>query len=95
MARTSVTSRKNPSLNLSGKSRMPSARKVVNRVETVSVSNTESVNSAAERHQMIKVAAYFLAEQRGFCGGDPQTDWLSAEAEVDEMLKKSGISLIH
>jgi DUF2934 family protein len=35
-----------------------------------------------ERHQMIALAAYYRAEQRGFVNGDPLRDWLEAEAEV-------------
>lgn len=38
------------------------------------------------RHRMIAEAAYFLAERRGFSGGDPVQDWLEAEAEIGVML---------
>ena len=38
------------------------------------------------RHGMIEREAYLRAEQRGFQGGDPVTDWLEAEEEVDRML---------
>ncbi len=43
-----------------------------------------------ERWQMISVEAYYLAEKRGFVGGDPCHDWLQAEAQVEAMLKKRG-----
>lgn len=42
--------------------------------------------SAEERRGMIEVAAYYLAERRGFCAGCELDDWLAAEAEVDESL---------
>ena len=43
--------------------------------------------AAAERRQsMIREAAYFRAERRGFVGGNPVNDWLEAEAEIDRML---------
>lgn len=42
--------------------------------------------SAAQRREMVSEAAYFLAEHRGFNGGDPVADWLRAEAEVDARL---------
>jgi hypothetical protein len=32
---------------------------------------------------MIAIAAYYLAERRGFNGGDPLQDWLEAESEID------------
>jgi len=35
---------------------------------------------------MISEAAYYRAEGRGFQGGDPEQDWLDAEAEVDALL---------
>jgi hypothetical protein len=35
---------------------------------------------------MIAVAAYFHAEHRGFGGGDPVDDWLTAEKEIDSVL---------
>ncbi len=41
------------------------------------------------RNEMIAVAAYFRAEQRGFVGGDSLDDWLAAEAEVDERLRQA------
>lgn len=43
---------------------------------------------AEQRHEMIATAAYFRAEQRGFCG-DSLDDWLAAEAEVDERLRQT------
>lgn len=39
--------------------------------------------SADVRAQMIREAAYFIAEARGFVGGDPSHDWLAAEAKID------------
>ena len=39
-----------------------------------------------QRACMIAEAAYYRAEHRGFQSGDPQQDWLEAEAEIDQML---------
>lgn len=39
--------------------------------------------SSAERQEMIAIAAYRRAEQRGFSGGSAEQDWLEAEAEID------------
>jgi len=39
-----------------------------------------------QRECMIAEAAYYRAEHRGFQSGDPQQDWLEAEAEIDQML---------
>jgi hypothetical protein len=40
------------------------------------------------RHEMIEQAAYFRAERRGFHEGDPVTDWLLSEQEIDMTLSK-------
>lgn len=46
--------------------------------------------TAEERYRMIAEAAYFLAEKRGFTGGDMAVDWRQAEAQVDQMLREQG-----
>src|SRR6185436_15135268 len=48
----------------------------------------EAKVSAERRLQMIAEAAYFRAEERGFHGGDPVTDWVDAEAEVDTRIRQ-------
>ncbi|MEE8343204.1 MAG: DUF2934 domain-containing protein [Gammaproteobacteria bacterium] len=45
-----------------------------------------SVISNEYRKELITKTAYFRAEDRGFIGGDPEQDWLEAEAEVDRYL---------
>ncbi len=40
----------------------------------------------AERAEMIAVAAYYLAEHRGFAPGSADADWLLAERQIDRML---------
>ncbi len=48
---------------------------------------TSTINITDEqRASMIAEAAYFKAEKRGFAGGDPVEDWLSAESEVNALL---------
>jgi len=44
------------------------------------------VPTATEREEMIAVAAYYLAEQRGFAPGGAGDDWLRAERGIDAML---------
>ena len=44
--------------------------------------------SADQRRQMIAEAAYFRAARRGFSAGDSVADWLEAEAEINERLRK-------
>lgn len=42
--------------------------------------------TAEERRQMIEKEAYFIAERRGFQGGNPIQDWLEAEMKIDRHL---------
>lgn len=41
------------------------------------------------RETLIEQTAYYIAEKRGFEGGDPVQDWLAAEQQVDNMLKEN------
>ena len=40
----------------------------------------------AQRANYIEVAAYYIAQRRGFTPGDPQQDYLDAAAEVDQLI---------
>jgi hypothetical protein len=42
-----------------------------------------AVVAGEDRYEMIAIAAYCRAEQRGFNGGNAMQDWLEAEAEID------------
>jgi hypothetical protein len=49
----------------------------------------ESVGiTSEERRRRVEVAAYLRAAAREFLGGDPVQDWIEAEAEVNEHLKR-------
>lgn len=39
-----------------------------------------------QRRHYIEVAAYYIAERRGFMGGSEAEDWVTAEAEIDRLL---------
>lgn len=40
-----------------------------------------------KRHTMIKQAAYFKAEHRGFAPGHELQDWLEAQKKIDDALR--------
>jgi len=46
-------------------------------------------NASFNTRPMIEEAAFFLAEQRGFAPGNELVDWLRAETEVEDVLRKS------
>jgi hypothetical protein len=39
-----------------------------------------------QRRNYIEMAAYYIAERRGFAPGNPLEDWIQAEAEIDRLL---------
>lgn len=39
-----------------------------------------------QRHEMIAVAAYYLAERRGFAPGHADDDWFEAERVIDALI---------
>ncbi len=47
-----------------------------------------------QRHHLIEVAAYYLAEQRGFDAdaGSSHDDWLAAEREIDALIAAGRLS---
>ena len=42
--------------------------------------------AAEQRRNYVEVAAYHIAERRGFAPGDPLQDWVQAEAEIDRLI---------
>jgi hypothetical protein len=45
-----------------------------------------NIHYIKNRHEMIAIAAYYLAEQRNFALGGAEYDWLRAEHQIDQML---------
>jgi len=39
-----------------------------------------------QRRYYVEVAAYYIAERRGFYGGGELSDWVQAETEIDRLL---------
>lgn len=48
--------------------------------------------SAEQRFHYVEVAAYYIAQERGFSAGDPAADWAAAEAEIDRLLAEGLIN---
>ena len=48
----------------------------------------KALPSAAELYEMIAEAAYYRAQKRGFTPGLEAEDWVQAEAEVIERVRK-------
>lgn len=55
------------------------------RTEKSAILGRQQISPQA-REEMIRVAAYLRAEQRGFTGGSAADDWYAAEREIDKQL---------
>ncbi|WP_295389839.1 DUF2934 domain-containing protein [uncultured Thiodictyon sp.] len=56
--------------------------------QPISVQHLANV-TPEQRVDMIREAAYFRAEKRGFTDGGDADDWATAEREIDELLAKA------
>ncbi|MGQ9659225.1 MAG: DUF2934 domain-containing protein [Thermochromatium sp.] len=56
------------------------------------MSDHPDLPSDSQRHAMISVAAYYLAERRGFAPGGAEADWLLAERMIDAMIAASRLT---
>jgi hypothetical protein len=54
-----------------------------------SASTAKASVSDHERERMVAAGAWFRAERRGFHDGDPVSDWLDAEAEIDGSVERA------
>ncbi|AGX88568.1 DUF2934 domain-containing protein [Candidatus Symbiobacter mobilis] len=51
-------------------------------------SRSKSANGLTpeQRLHYVEVAAFYIAERRGFAPGNPMEDWCAAEAEIDRLI---------
>ncbi|HLP98029.1 MAG TPA: DUF2934 domain-containing protein [Sideroxyarcus sp.] len=45
-----------------------------------------------QRHHYVEVAAYYIAERRGFEAGCRDDDWVRAELEIDRLLAEGRLN---
>jgi len=50
------------------------------------VQNSNPSLNEQQRNNYVQVAAFYIAERRGFVAGDPAADWAAAEVEVDRLI---------
>jgi hypothetical protein len=53
---------------------------------TSTIVTAKVVLSSEQRNNYVEVAAFYIAERRGFTPGNPADDWAAAEAEVDRLI---------
>lgn len=59
------------------------------KTKSTASSNQTVKISREQRLEMIRIAAYYLAQKRGFPSGSALDDWLMAEQEIDSGNKRT------
>ncbi len=54
----------------------------------IEVKHSAAAPSPEQRRYYVEVAAYYIAERRGFHGGSELSDWVQAEREIDRLLQE-------
>ncbi|WP_129781919.1 DUF2934 domain-containing protein [Peristeroidobacter soli] len=67
----------------------PRRNQRVDHAEIVRMAESEAAGRATNRHNMIALAAYFRAQERGFEPGHELEDWVAAETEFVHDLQVS------
>jgi len=76
------------------KEKAPPAAKLEPGAKTATSKSSRSANLRSTsidpemRRQLVAAEAYFLAERRGFAGGNALEDWVAAERVVDSRLNQ-------
>ncbi len=68
-----------------------SNRTITTRKPRTTTAKTNRVESE-QRRNYIEVAAYYIAERRGFIGGNEADDWAAAEIEIDRLLSEGKLN---
>ncbi len=76
---------------------MTKSRSIVSRVKASPGSIDKDTGmhhpvSSEQRCHYVEVAAYYLAEKRGFAAGANDDDWTQAELEIDRLLAEGQIN---
>lgn len=70
----------------------PAAKKTTTKAaappKTAAMPNFMPVLTPEQRCFYVEVAAYYIAERRGFHGGGQLNDWVQAEEEIDRLLRE-------
>ncbi len=56
------------------------------KAKSAAATDTKPALNAEQRNHYVEVAAFYIAERRGFIPGNPADDWCAAELEVDRLI---------
>lgn len=63
-------------------------KKAAAKAKSAGSNNARPTLTPEQRYHYVEVAAYYIAERRGFAPGDPLSDWAQAEKEIDDLLQR-------
>lgn len=66
----------------------PSGTKVAKAAKAAKAGAPQRALAPDQRRYYIEVAAYYIAERRGFHGDSQLDDWVAAEEEIDRLLRE-------
>ena len=93
MAQSAVQTQVSPTpVDAAGGEPAPPARSPDPVIEASATEVLEQVSVTDDRQHRVEVAAYFIAEHRGFAPGHELDDWLAAEAEISRTDPSAGES---
>jgi hypothetical protein len=78
-----ASTKKSRSSNAALPASLPSEAGIAATPESIRWTPTAHERSVTLRHERIAIAAYLIAEARGFEPGHDADDWLRAQAEID------------
>lgn len=62
------------------------AKPKTSKAKSAAAADTKPALNAEQRNHYVEVAAFYIAERRGFIPGNPADDWCEAELEVDRLI---------
>lgn len=86
---TRKSTAKTPKSKTASKPASSSTTKRKTTAKKTTKTDTITTITPEEKHRMICEAAYYIAERRGFAGGNPEADWLEAETQVQSYLENA------
>jgi hypothetical protein len=81
-----LTAKAEPAVKAKATSKAKAAPKAAAKKPARPRTKKSSGISPEQRRNYVEVAAYHIAERRGFAPGNPMEDWVQAEAEIDRLL---------
>lgn len=85
---TKAPAEKKPAAKKAAAPKKAAAKAAPAKSAAVGQSNVIPELTPDQRRYYVEVAAYYIAERRGFHGGSVMDDWVQAESEIDRLVRE-------